>query len=150
MTAERAPLFIILAVVLGALAGLWAGPVLARADQRVGLAARLHLEESERLAERTLRSDAFRRTGEPLEGAYRQARAVERRFRLGATVLGAWFGLMLGLRFVSLGRGERHAEYAVNPAACVACTRCFSACPRERRRRKAQRSVTTADHSDEG
>ncbi len=149
MKPERAPFLIAALILVGAAIGYLMGPVLASADETVRLAARLHREETEGLEERTLRSDAFRRTGRPISEIYDEAAALERRFRIGGALLGVWCGLAAGLRYVSLTRPRHNKEYTVNQAECVACARCFISCPREHARLNRIRSEHREDLSEE-
>ena len=123
-------------VLFGAFAGYVAGPFLARAHPRVRLAARLALENRKNLETRTLRSEAFRQSGQSPEALYAEARDIESTITLGGVVLGAWCGLVVGLK-VFLGAGERGGEeYNIASSMCVACGRCFESCPHERRLRE--------------
>ena len=130
------------APLIGALLGRGTGPFLARAHRTVQLAARVWREDSEALAERTLQSEAFRATGKPATELFAEARAVESRFRTGATWFGAWCGLVLAVKLLSLLRIPRRETYEIDHGRCLACGRCFMYCPRERLRLKelAERS----------
>ncbi|MCP4618334.1 MAG: hypothetical protein GY844_18100, partial [Bradyrhizobium sp.] len=124
------------AVLLGALAGYGAGPFLARANATVGLAARIAREDAMQLEERTLESEAFRDTGGTPEELYAEAAGIERRFRVGGLLLGAFLGAAIVLKLLAAGATPNVREYHIDRAACMSCARCFRACPRERQRLK--------------
>jgi NAD-dependent dihydropyrimidine dehydrogenase PreA subunit len=119
-------------VVIGPLAGWWAGPSLARAHRTVQLAARIRLEDSEGLDGRTLEGEAFRATGRPPEELFAEAVRIERQFALGTSLLGLWCAAVVGLKLLCSSRTPRRKIYDIDPAQCVACGRCFLSCPRER------------------
>lgn len=121
---------------LGAAGGWLAGPTMARLHDTVKLAARIEREDTQKLTERTLESDAFRRTGRPTADLYAEARAVEHSFTIGGLFLGAWCGLVVGVKVFALNRTRVQEDYEVDPALCVSCGRCFLTCPRERLRLK--------------
>ena len=129
-------MLLLLLVVVGGAVGYLAGPFLARAHPTVQLAARIRLEDSEKLDTRTLESEALRNTGRPVAELYTEARAVGRRMALGAALFGAWCGLVVGLKFCLQSRIPRRDIYEIDHARCVDCARCFIACPRERLRLK--------------
>jgi ferredoxin len=123
-------------VLAAALAGRGAGPFLARANPTVRLAARIAREDSQRLADRTLESEAFRNTGRASAELFADARRMERSFAMAGAWFGAWCGLVVGLKLLALGRVPRRRLYEIDPARCVSCGRCFMSCPKERAWRK--------------
>ena len=64
--------------------------------------------------------------------AYREAAAIRGSFNTGSWLLGAWIGLVLGLKTVGASIRRRRDEYQADPATCVACARCYASCPVER------------------
>jgi len=50
--------------------------------------------------------------------------------------LGAWVGLVVSAKLVSLGASPERKEYEVDHAECFSCGRCYTSCPHERRRLK--------------
>jgi NAD-dependent dihydropyrimidine dehydrogenase PreA subunit len=105
-----------------------------------------HLNPTWRLAERVYQektgavlgtidaSDAFRNTGRPAEDLYREADGLKARFASAGSLLGAWVGLVIGLKLIQLSLRRRRTEYMADPSACVACGRCFLYCPKEQLR----------------
>ena len=135
---ERRMIFILLILVLpfiGWMIGWSAGPWLARANYIVQVAERVWQEETAGLEERTLQSDAFRLTGGiPAETLFSQALEIRDQFRTGAAWLGLWIGLVAALKIISILRTREGTEYEADRALCVACGRCYLACPVERER----------------
>jgi len=129
-------LTVMAAVLVGALAGYGAGPFLARANDTVRLAERIAREDALQLKERTLESEAFRDTGRTPEYLYAEAAAIERRFRVGGLLLGAFLGAAVVLKLLGEGAAPNVQEYHIDRAACMSCARCFRFCPRERLRLK--------------
>jgi NosR/NirI family nitrous oxide reductase transcriptional regulator len=136
MRSDRAPVILVALVVVCAAIGYGAGPLLSRMDDTVSLAARIWREDSEGLEEWTLGSEAFRNTMEPAESLFARAGAVRRRYVWGGAILGAWMGLVIGVKLFGLSRVSQQDTYEVDQAACVACCRCFLSCPREHVRLK--------------
>jgi len=119
------PVFVVLG---GGLAHV-GSPVLARVHPSVRLANRLWLEEQGRVEGKTEVTEAFEQHGRPTVEAYREAAVVHRRFERGAWAFGGWLGLVLGIRMVGQAVRRHRREYDADPAACVACGRCYAACP---------------------
>lgn len=145
MRKPAALLLIVLLPAAGAVAGWFAAPIFARAHYMVRQADQVRLEAEAPDTPRTLETDAFRAHGTTPEDLYAQAAAVERRFRIGAPILGAFAGLVFALLNVGLNAERRREIYEIDYSACVACGRCFSWCPIEQRRRKrdAEGKTTT-------
>jgi len=126
---------------IGAMAGWLAAPALSRNHYLVQVAERIWLEESQGLKDRTLQSTAFRYTGIPTQQLYADARAVQRRFRIGGTLFGFWCGLVIAFTAARVYSERRRHDYAPDPAHCVACARCYMACPIERQRLREEMRV---------
>ena len=126
----------VVAAVIGALLGWRAGAFLDRENLTVQLAARIALEDSTGITERTPESEAFRATDRPAAELYAEAAQIERRFRIGSALLGAFCGLALGAQLLGQTRIPRSRIYFIDQDDCVSCARCFLSCPRERLRLK--------------
>jgi len=50
-------------------------------------------------------------------------------FKTYSTIAGALIGLIVGLTLINLSLKRSRDTYEIDPAACVACGRCFSYCP---------------------
>jgi len=86
-------------------------------------------EEQGRVTGHTDDSAAFGTQGLQSADLYRDAGAIIAEYYLGSWFLVAWIGLVFGLRMIGLAVRRRRDEYEVDAAACVACTRCYAACP---------------------
>ena len=64
-----------------------------------------------------------------------QAAQIQHRFALGSIAFGAWLGLVVGVKMLSLALRRNRTDYEPDPGACVACARCFESCPEEMSRR---------------
>ncbi|MCE5277713.1 MAG: 4Fe-4S binding protein [Planctomycetaceae bacterium] len=114
-------------------AGAWGGkllaPTLARLDATVRLAEQLDAEASGAAAGTTEASDAFRATARPVKDLQKDAAALREKFLLGSTLLGAFMGLTVGGKLVSLCRRTTRTTYEADKALCLACGRCLKYCP---------------------
>jgi ferredoxin len=63
------------------------------------------------------------------------ATRVRQRFAVGATLFGAWVGLVFSVKLISLSLYRRRADFEPDPGGCFGCARCFESCPNERMRR---------------
>jgi ferredoxin len=117
----------------GILFGIAIYPPLARVHPVVRLAERVALEELGLVKGYTLESEAFRGAGQSLESLSGQAADLQGRFRTGGMLMGAFLGLVLGLRLVAMSRVEMRKEYSIDQGTCFSCGRCFEYCPVGRR-----------------
>lgn len=135
-TARRRLGWTLLALPVLIAGGAWlvhlAAPQLARLDSRVRLAERLWLEEQGRVEGHTLATEAWHAQGRPPVEAYAEAVALRNWFGQGSWWLGGWLGLVIGWRLLALSVRRRRLNYEIDPAACVACGRCFASCPVDR------------------
>ncbi len=133
-TTGRRTLVAIIAIIplmlgLGAWLGREASGYLASFDPKVALAARVYIEQQGLAEGTTDESEAFYAQGEPAGGLYREAAEIRRRFAVGSAVLGGFLGLIIGARLVAVSLRRTRTTYEIDPAACVACGRCYSSCP---------------------
>jgi ferredoxin len=142
---HRFVIFLVLLValpLLGALLGRWAGPSISRIDYSVQVAERLYLEERDGLAERTLQTEAYRAQGYPFSFIYERATRQRRNFVLGSTILGVWLGLVIAMKIGTTYFSGKRDIYEADYAYCLACARCFEACPIEHKRVRDSRGST--------
>lgn len=128
----RLTLFLLLLPVLlavGGTLGYFSGGILSTQHTAVRQANRVLLEQQGKVKGTTLESDAFYSTGQPVEDLYRTATGIRRQFNTGGLLLGVWIGLVIGLKLVFLTIRRRRTDYEPDPAACVACGRCYRFCP---------------------
>ena len=120
--------------------GGWGGASLNRSWSRmhptVRLAERIYLENQGLLSETTDASLAFRATGEPIEDLYEQASVIRKQFKFGGWLLGAFIGLVAGLKLIIPSVRKQRTDFQADSASCLACGRCFKYCPREHVRLK--------------
>lgn len=111
-----------------------AGGALAGKHRIVNLAERLQLEESGVVQDTTDASTAFRANNNSSETLYAQARALQNRYVVAARWCGAWIGLVIGLKLLSLAIVRKRTDYEADQAHCLSCARCYKFCPQELQR----------------
>ncbi|MFO7976403.1 MAG: 4Fe-4S binding protein [Candidatus Hydrogenedentota bacterium] len=132
--ARKLGLMLALAPILiagGALTGLLAHNLLARMHPTVQLAERIAGEEKGYYDEMTLESEAFRANVQTTDELYAEAHAVRADFKWKSTLLGAFLGLVIAGKLISLSIVRKHKDYETDRQACVSCARCFPYCPIE-------------------
>ena len=60
------------------------------------------------------------------------AARIRRQFMFGGWIFGAWVGLVIGAKLISVSRRRPRTDYEPEHGGCFACARCFEYCPRER------------------
>ncbi len=115
--------------------GAWLGGRLAvpmsKMNYAVRLAERIAAEDAGQFQEPDNASKAFRGTGKPTSELYAEALRVRGQFGTGGLLLGAFVGLVVGLKLISLRQPELHTVYEPDRATCLGCGRCYSYCPKE-------------------
>lgn len=104
---------------------------LARLDPNVRLAERIHAEDTGQVEGMTDASEAFRNTGQPKEELLASVADIRSNVRWFAVLLGAWTGLVVAGKLISLSVYRRRDEYRPDPSRCVSCGRCYWYCPSE-------------------
>ncbi len=107
--------------------------ITARQTEEAADAGQLAVLESIMLG--TDATDAFRNTGEPIEGLYHKAFAKWEEFHRAGMWFGVWVGLVIGVKLIHLQIRRRRADYEPDRGSCVSCGRCFRYCPGELERR---------------
>ena len=64
-----------------------------------------------------------------------EAAAIRHKFDTGGWIFGAWVGLVIGVKLISLSVRRRRTDYEPDRGDCFACARCFEFCPNELVRR---------------
>ena len=64
-----------------------------------------------------------------------EAAAIRRKFATGGWIFGAWVGLVIGVKLISLSVRRQRTDYEPDRGDCFACARCFEYCPNELVRR---------------
>jgi NosR/NirI family nitrous oxide reductase transcriptional regulator len=141
--ARLAFLLVLLPVLIAA--GAWGGyamrDTLARVHPQVSTAERVSLEQSGKVEGTDDVSDAFRATGRDSQDLYREAAQIRETFGWGSALFGAFVGLIVGGKLLSLAVQRRRDGYEADRAGCFACGRCYSYCPKERQRLKKTREA---------
>lgn len=106
------------------------GP-LSRMDPEVRLAEQVRREDTGETETTSDASDAFRNTGQPASELYQAAVVRREQFGTQGGWLGAWVGLVLGVKLLHLSLRRRRTEYEPERSGCVSCGRCFWYCPVE-------------------
>ncbi|TFG49923.1 MAG: hypothetical protein E4H40_02135 [Candidatus Brocadiia bacterium] len=76
-------------------------------------------------------SNAFRGTGKNSKELFAEAASIKDNMTIGGWFLGAFIGLVIGLKLISSSIEWQRTEYQAERADCFACGRCFKYCPRE-------------------
>ena len=64
-----------------------------------------------------------------------EAAGIRRKFDMGGWIFGAWVGLVIGAKLISLSVRRKRTDYEPDRGDCFACARCFEYCPNELVRR---------------
>jgi NosR/NirI family transcriptional regulator, nitrous oxide reductase regulator len=64
-----------------------------------------------------------------------EAAAIRSKFVTGGWIFGAWVGLVIGAKLISLSVRRQRTDYEPDRGDCFACARCFEYCPNELVRR---------------
>ena len=75
---------------------------------------------------------AFYGSGQSLEQLNQRAAAKQKQFALGSSIVGGWMGLVAGLSLIQYSIFWKRDEYQAQRTGCVACGRCYNACPQHR------------------
>ena len=119
-------------------AGAWAGskfsPAAAQLHPTVALAERYVRQQSHpvQYGLMTPESLSLQRAAENPEAVLTAAADLRHRFDLACCLFGGWIGLVIGLKLVALSVRPSRTDFEPDRGACLACARCFTACPNER------------------
>jgi len=64
-----------------------------------------------------------------------EAAVIRHKFDIGGWIFGAWVGLVIGAKLISLSLRRKRTDYEPARGDCFACARCFEYCPNELVRR---------------
>ena len=120
----------VITIATGWLGSMLYGPI-SRLDNTVALAEQVYAENTGQTAETTLRSDAFRQTGEEPRQLYARAEAIRGKIKTGGWFFGGFVGLAIGIGLVRYSIRRTRSDYEPDRADCLSCGRCFSYCPVE-------------------
>ncbi len=120
---------LIVMVSAGAATGAWLGDPLSRMNPKVRLAEMVCEQESSGKRIISVDTEAFEKSGIPSAELYRQAAAVEEKFRIASAIIGGFLGLVLFLGVRASLAGRSNGFFEIDRTLCVSCGRCFEACP---------------------
>jgi len=132
---------------LGAWGGFVFSPTAARLHPTVSLAAQLVQSQGEptpkgELSPAQLNLERARQNPREILTA---AAGIQHRFEVGTAFFGAWIGLVLGAKLISLTLRRTRTDYEPDRGDCVACARCFEYCPNELVRRGVIASTSPSE-----
>jgi ferredoxin len=64
-----------------------------------------------------------------------EAAHIRHKFAIGGWIFGAWVGLVIGAKLISLSVRRKRTDFEPDRGDCFACARCFEYCPNELVRR---------------
>jgi polyferredoxin len=140
--ADRRRLVLLLGLVPLLMAGCgwvgwkFSGPA-ARLHPTVDLAERFVREQNTPTPSGALSPDqlALERARQTPKEILTEAAGIRRKFSIGGWWFGAWVGLVIGAKLVSVSLHRRRTDYEPDRGDCFACARCFEYCPNELVRR---------------
>ena len=118
--------------------GAWSGsklsPAAAQLDPAVALAERYTLQQSHpvQYGVMTPESLSLQRAAMDAKAVLTAAADARHRFELACWLFGGWAGLVIGLKLIAVSVRPARSDYEPDRGACMACGRCFMACPNER------------------
>ena len=111
------------------------GGPLAGQHASVALAREIRAENAGLRVETTENTRTFRAAGKPDSALFQEAEAIQEQFVTGGWILGAFLGLILGLKLIQLTLRRKQTGYEIDRGLCLSCARCFAYCPYELVRR---------------
>lgn len=130
--AWRLGILILLVPVLVAV-GIGIGSVLkeplSRLHPTVRLAERVAGEELGRYEGTNIESEAFRSSDQPMAELYAEAVILKAGYGTGGRWLGAFIGLVIGCKLISVSILRKREGYEPDRGTCYSCGRCFKYCP---------------------
>ena len=104
---------------------------LSRLHPRVRLAERIAGEELGRYNGTTIDSETFREGDTPDRELFAEAVGLKAGYGRGGRWLGAFIGLVIGLKLIGVSVLRRRDGYEPDCGTCLSCGRCFKYCPVE-------------------
>ena len=111
------------------------GGPLAGQHATVALAREIRTEDAGLRTETTEKTRTFRASGQPEDALFAKAEAVQKQFITGGWLLGAFIGLVFGIKLILLTVRRKQTGYGIDKGLCLSCARCFAYCPYELVRR---------------
>ena len=113
----------------------------------VHLAQRVSMEQGNMPRTGTLSPDdlALERARQTPGQILAEAVTIQRKFRVGGALFGAWVGVVIGVKLLSRSVRRRRTDYEPDRGECFACARCFEYCPNELTRQGIMPDVMAAE-----
>ena len=113
------------------------GDPASRVHPTVRLAERLVREQTAPInpTARTADDLALERAQQRPEEIFTAAAGIRHNFFIGGGIFGAWVGLVIGAKLISLSLQRTRTDFEPDRGECVECARCFEYCPNELVRR---------------
>ena len=89
----------------------------------------IELEQSGKVATKSLESEALRVDADVIAELRQLAGNAKKNFRWGLMLIGAYLGIVIGAYLIRQSTYSKRDCYDVDPAACVGCGRCYRFCP---------------------
>ncbi|MDF7799892.1 4Fe-4S binding protein [Pontiellaceae bacterium B1224] len=102
---------------------------LSRMHPTVRLAERVAGEELGRYEGTNIESEAFRGSDQPVADLYAEAVELKAGFAQGSRWFGAFIGLVIGCKLISVSILRKRDGYEPDRGTCYSCGRCFKYCP---------------------
>ena len=135
---KRLAAFIVLVPLLMAGSG-WIGSrlgdPLAGQHATVALAREIRAENAGLRTETTEKTRTFRASGKPDDALFLETEILQKQFTTGGWILGAFLGLIFGVKLIQLTLRRKQTGYQIDRGSCLSCARCFAYCPYELVRR---------------
>lgn len=110
---------------------------LARLNQDVNLAEVMVAHPELKSDEKNIDIQTFLSSGKLLETQIREAKIIQKKFYIGGWILGAFLGLIIGIKLLSELFVNKKKDYVPYRADCYSCGRCIEYCPVEKKQRGA-------------
>jgi NosR/NirI family transcriptional regulator, nitrous oxide reductase regulator len=122
-------------VAVFAVIGWFTSPAMAQMDWRIRLSQSVWIEQQTGERGQTDETADFWKSGTPPAELHEQAGKLQRRFRIGTGLFGAWSGLVIGIGLAGATVRRHRADWTADAGTCVACARCYNTCPVEHAQR---------------
>jgi len=113
-------------------------PSMAKMHPTVRLDERIKREDAREVSDITDASQAFRESGRSYDQLAAEAAEIRENVAQGSGWAGAFIGLVIALRLISLATRRTREDYQADRTSCVACGRCYNFCPVDPRNRATQ------------
>lgn len=118
-------------IAIGVFVGHQSHVFLSKGHPKVYLAELLISRPELRNDQENLDIQAFLASGKPMNQLVDEAKEVRDRFKIGSWLLGAFIGLVFGVRLINQYVYRRREDYEPDKAECLSCGRCMDYCPVE-------------------